>query len=157
MKMRGSSYAFLVIMIVMLFIIILSLMLEEFESRLLPLLVSVIIFILSGVGLWHESLPGKEPGTVTKSDEYTEEQHREGWRLYIVHGGWVTGFLLGIWLLGFIIAVALFVLTYMKWLGTRWRISVICAIVTPIFVYLAFEKALEIDMYRGLLISAVIQ
>ena len=66
---------------------------------------------------------------------------------------WIAGFVLGIYLLSFIIAIPLFMLSYMRWLGTSWRTTIIFTLLTPAIIYGAFEVALRIELYRGLLFT----
>jgi len=156
-KLRGISYVFIAIMLIMAVVIISSLLMEEYESRLLPLLIGALIFILSGIGLWHESRPGNEPKTITMDDDDAVITTAAEWRAYMVNGAWIIGFLLAIWLLGFIVSVATFVPAYMKWMGTRWTVAIFSALIVPLFVYFAFERALEIDLYRGIIITWLFQ
>jgi len=66
--------------------------------------------------------------------------------------GTLPGFFLGIYLLGFLIAIPLFILSYMKWLGTGWRVAITFTLIIPAIIYSAFEVGLHIDLYRGLLL-----
>ena len=144
-------------MLIMAVVIVSSLLMEEYESRLLPLLVGSLIFILCGIGLWHESRPGSEPETITADDDDAITTTAAEWRAYMINGSWIIGFLLAIWLLGFIVSVAIFVSAYMKWMGTRWTVAILSALIVPLFVYFAFERALEIDLYRGMIFTWLTQ
>jgi hypothetical protein len=54
---------------------------------------------------------------------------------------------------GYLIAIPLFVLFYMKRLGARWLTVVISTLLTTGFIYVVFEIALELKLYRGLLLT----
>jgi hypothetical protein len=56
-------------------------------------------------------------------------------------------------LMGFIIAIPLFVVSYMRWLGTRWRVATISALLMLALVYGVFELAIGIDLYRGIIFT----
>lgn len=154
MKVTGSVRFYAVTMVVMLVIIVLSVMMEYLESKLLPLVISSIVFVLAGIGLTREILARDKQGMpISKGRTSGGEAAGEGWHGYLLNIAWIVGFLLSIYLLGFTIAIALFVLLYMKWLGTRWRVAITCAILTPSVVYGLFEVALGIELYRGLVLT----
>ena len=156
MKIKGSSYFFMVIMAFMLVAIGLSLRMEYFESKLLPLVIGGAVFVLSAIGLWREILAGKkQEAAVTEGDttKVTEEEAKESWRGYLLAGAWVVGFFLGIYLVGFVIAIPVFVLFYMKSHGTRWLVAITFAALTTVLIYGVFEFALGVDLYRGLFFS----
>ena len=155
MKLRANSYVYIIIILLMLFVVLWSLLrMESFESKLLPLLFGSIVFILAVIGLGNEILAGGKPKTTaTESQASKREETGERWGGYLANGSWLAGFILGIYLLGFIIAIPLFVLSYMKWLGTRWITAIIWSIVSPAIIYGVFEVALDVDLYRGLLLT----
>ena len=154
MKMRGSSYFYIVIMVIMLVIIGLSLRMEYIESKLLPLIIGGLIFVLAAVGLRREILAGDErEATVAGGETTRREEAGGGWRGYLYTGAWVVGFFLAIYLLGFIIAIPLFIFSYMKSYGTRWLVAIIFTILTPLLIYGLFELTLHVILYRGLLFT----
>jgi len=154
MKISGSAYFFIVIMVIILVIIGLSLRMEHFESKLLPLVIGTAVFVLAAIGLGREILAGGERQiTTTEGEATTREETGEGWRGYLAAGAWVAGFFLAIYLLGFIIAIPLFILAYMKLHGTRWLVAIAFAIIIPILIYGIFELALGVILYRGLLLT----
>lgn len=144
MRMDGSAYFYLGIMILMVSIIAWSLRMEYFESKLLPIIVAGGVFVMSGAGMWHESQKARQAAPVAKQEKLAS---RRGYALAIA---WVAAFFLGILFLGYIIAIALFVLAYMKSHGSRWPVAIGLAIITPAFMYIVFELALKIELFRGL-------
>ncbi len=133
-------------------IIGLSVRMEYITTKLLPILIGSIAFILAGIGLAREiRVVNRQRVTEAEGETITKEKAGEGLRGYLLTGAWVLGFFLAIYLLGFLIAMPLFVLTYMKTHGTRWLTTIILTILTPLFIYGLFELALGITLYRGLL------
>ncbi len=154
MKIKGSSYFLIVIILIMLVTIVASLRMEDFESKFLPLTFASLILVLAVMRLWREIKAGGETAGTTADDETgSASADAVGWRGYLVHGSWVVGFALGIYLLGFLVAIPIFMLAYMRWLGTRWLTVIISAIVTPAILYGLFEIALKTVLYRGLLFT----
>ena len=154
MRLKGDSYFFMVIMAIMLVIIGLSLRMEQFASKLLPLVISSIVFILSAIRLGRDiSTRGKRRATVAEGEISKTEETREDWHSYLVAGSWGLGFFLAVYLLGFIISIPLFILTYMKAHGTRWFVVGIFAILMPLLIYGVFELVLRVTLYRGLLFT----
>jgi Tripartite tricarboxylate transporter TctB family len=78
---------------------------------------------------------------------------KEHWRSGLSAGVWIVSFFFAIWLFGFIISIPIFVISYMKSHGARWRAAILYGCVTLIVVYGIFDWALEIKLYRGLLLS----
>lgn len=154
MKLKGSSYFLIFIMVSMLVVIIASLRMEYYESKLLPLLISGVVFILAGMGLRNEIMAKDGQQTKAIEDETGGVvETKGGWRGNLVAGAWLVGFFLAIYLIGFVVAIPLFVLAYMKSHGTRWLVAITSAVLTTAFIYGIFEFALKVDLYRGLLFS----
>lgn len=153
-KLRGTSYVYIALMVVMLVIIGWSLGMKYFASKLLPLTIGSIVFVLVAIGLGREILAGNErKATVTDAEESGMEKPREEWRGYLLHGGWVAAFFMAIYLLGFMISMPLFILSYMRSLGTRWRVAITFAVLTSVLIYVIFKLAIGIDLYRGLVFT----
>ena len=148
MKMRGAPLLYIVIMGTMLIILVMSLRMDYFESKFLPFLVASVVFVLAGAGLARQVLVSKRRDVVAEKGEGKEAGE---WRRLLVNSAWVIAFMVAIYVLGFIIAMPLFILSYMKWLGTRWRVAAVSAVVASGVVYVIFQLALGIVLYRGLL------
>ena len=148
-RLQGAPLMYIGIMALMLVIISSSLAMPYFESKVLPLVFSSFVFILAAAGLGQELRSGK-----AASDEDEEDKGETGkgiWLGYLVNMAWVGGFILAIYLLGFIVAVPVFVLFYMKRLGTRWLTAVIASVSTTLLIWGVFEVVLKLVLYRGLL------
>ena len=142
-KLSGNSYSLIVVMAVMLVVLGLSLRLEHAAARMLPLLMSSIVFILAAIELRRE--------IAARGD--TEENSKIEGRKYLPIAAWILGFSLAIYLVGFIIAIPLFVGCYMKQHGSRWLMAITSAVVYTAIIYSVFELALRVDLYKGLLFS----
>lgn len=143
MKSKANLYLYLVTMAIMLFTVLYSLFgMAEFESKLLPVMIGSVVLLLAGGGLLSE---------IRARAMQPEGAAQEPLPRSLVNLGWVVGFLLGIYLLGYVVAILLFVLAYMKWLGTGWHLAVAFAVLTAAFIYAGFEIGLQLQLYRGLL------
>lgn len=150
-KMSASSYSLIVIMVIALVVIVVSLGMP-FSSRLLPLVSGIAIFLLSAMKLRQEfSSRGRTGEAVTEDEVEKRGESKATERGYLLAFTWVTGFVLTIYLLGFLVAIPLFIFSYMKSHGTRWRTSIIFTVVILAVVYFGFERGLDITLYRGLL------
>lgn len=151
MKLKGNSYVLIAIMVIMLFVVLWSLFgMEDFASKLLPLIFGSLVLILAAILLRKEMQAAKEQETtVAKEETSSSEATVVSWRRYLANFAWIIGFTLGIFLLGFLITIPLFILAYMKWLGTSWRTAVISAVLTTAVAYFGFERALQVDLYPG--------
>jgi Tripartite tricarboxylate transporter TctB family len=152
MKLRGNSYFLMVIMAIMLVIVGSSLRMDYFKSKLLPILVGSIVFILAAVALKQEILPANRQAGAGIGLRAGGEVKQTG-RAYLIAWAWVIGFLIAIYLIGFVIAIPLFILAYMNSHGIGWIKAVIFAILTVAFVYGIFDLAVGINLYPGLLFS----
>lgn len=143
--MKPSSYFLIAIMVIMVVIIGLSLSMRELETKLLPLIISGIVFSLGAIQLTKEVRPKTEAGGVR--DPAGERVDR---RRFLLAVAWVFGLFFGIWLVGFLIAIPLFVASYMKLNGIRWHMAIIWAVASLVFLYGLFEFLLNVELYRGL-------
>ncbi len=149
MKLKGSAYFLIFVLLVMLVIIVSAIRMEYFEAKLLPLLVGSVVFILAAVRLRAEILPGSQPLGTTEGKETIPRE----WLRYLTGVGWLAGFSLAIYLMGFVISTIIFCLAYMRLHKVRWLIAITSTILMTAFVYGLFELALGIQLYRGLLFS----
>ncbi len=124
MKMKGNFYFLIMIMLFVGTSIVLSLRMQYYTSKLLPLLFGGVVFIAAAIGLRQEILArGKAEATTTGSETSESEKEQPGLRAYLPIGAWIGGFALAIYLLGFIVAILLFVPAYMRSSGIRWSIA----------------------------------
>jgi len=154
MKKREEVWAYIVVMVFALLVMAEALSMQYFSSKVLPLILSSLIFVFGGVGLTKTLLARDESGTTATQDETgSGKEDRESWFRYSLVGAWVVGFFLAIYLVGFMVAIPLLVLSYLKTHGTKWRVAITFAVLTTAIVYGVFVFALKVYLYEGLLFS----
>jgi len=152
MKMRADTFFIMAIMGTMLVAIWDLLRMEQVYAKLVPLILSSVVFVLAAVALAKSVLPKSRTGTVVFRDDTDErEEARSSLRGYMAAGLWTIGFVLGIYLLGLTVAIGLFVFSYTKSHGTGWLMSAILTVFTLGFAYGIFGLALGMGLYKGLL------
>lgn len=86
-------------------------------------------------------------GTVAEQDV---AESASSTRELLVAGGWVVGFFLMSLLAGMLVAIPVFIAAYLRQGGTGWRGSITTSAVTTALTFAAFERALDIELYRGI-------
>lgn len=155
MKIRsGSTFALIALMAIMVAVIILSIELKDLKSSFLPLLFSITIFILAAVRLRKELLlEGKVETTGSDDDTIMDIGIRGDWRVLSIAGAWVFSFVLASYLLGFIPAMLLVTFFYTRTHGVGWLTSILMTILIPAIIWVIFELALKVILYRGLIFT----
>ena len=151
MKIRSDAYSYIAVMVIMLVFIGLSLRMEYFSAKVIPLVIAGLSFGLAAIGLAREVWGKAKSELIGEMGGGAEAA--ESWSQYLVIGVSGARFFLVIYLFGFFIAMPLFIFSSMKFRGTRWWVAILFAIITPAFIYGLFERALQIELYRGLLFS----
>lgn len=152
--MRKDTYVYIGVMVLMLVIIGNALTMVYLSSKLLPLIISGIVFVLAAIQLSREFLARNKP-KATVTEETMGGGGEETWQGYSMVSVYIIGFFVTIYLLNFIIAIPMFTLVYMKKHGTRWRVTIISAAVITVLIYVVFELALNLNLYQGLLFKAL--
>ena len=151
MKIRVSLYVAIFFLLLGLYGIIQSLTFRYWESIVLPLAMSSLIFIMAAVEVARELRRQDKRETAKEEKADTEIENRlEIRRLGLVFG-WAAAFMLGAYLLGFRIAVPLFAFSYLKWRGGSWLTATVFAVVMLAFIYGAFELGLKAPLFKGLI------
>lgn len=152
MKLAARTYFLLLLMVTMVVVIVASIRLEAFESRLLPLILSVGILFLGAIELSKEitskgnrNIQGPVDGNLGKRAELKQEV-----LTYLPTVAWVVGLLIGVYLLGMVIATFIFIVAYMKTHKTKWLGSIITGVVTSGLFWAVFDYALKLTLYRGI-------
>ncbi len=149
--MRRGSFWFAVFFLALgLFGIIESLTFIYWESMALPLVVSIIIFILAGVEIAREWQRGKAEAARAAKESDTKAANRRLWPIF----GWAAGFCLAIYLLGFYISIPVFAFAYLKWRKRSWLAAAAFAIALLAFSYVVFAIGLKVPLYKGLAFGA---
>jgi hypothetical protein len=152
MKLSGNSWLYILIMIFMMAVFGVSLSMKYTASKLLPMIVSGIVFVSAAMGLKEDiSAAAKANTDSTEGKVGKKKTSKMDWHGNIVQTSWVAAFFLSIYFFGFLISIPVFVLAYMKTFGTRWLVAIIFAVLTPAIIYVVFERAMGVDLYRGAL------
>jgi hypothetical protein len=154
MKMKADTYSLVAIMAAMLVAMYSLFQIKQTHATLVPLIISIAVFILATVALVKSVLPENKAGTALPRVD-TEEREEAGGSLrrHVVAGLWILGFFLSIYVLGLRIAIGLFVFSYMKLHGTSWWMSILLTVLTLVFAYGVFEIGLSVRLYKGLLFA----
>ena len=154
-KLPGSSYSVILVAIAMLVVIGSALRLESFASKLLPLIIGSMVFLLAIIGLAREIRVGYSlKGTAVSASEggTGEKKKNTGVLEYSGISAWILGYSLSIYLLGFLIATLVFVGAYMKRHGSNWFETVMTAVIFTAIIYAVFDLAFNTDLYKGQLL-----
>lgn len=136
----------------MLLVIGLSLQMESFKSKLLPLIIGILVFIMAALDLIKSTAAGDGKEVVFSQGVAVEAGGVQGrGRRYLYAASWVLGFFLAIYSLGFVVAIPLYILAYMKFNGISWTITIVSSAAASAMIYWTFEIVLQLDLYRGLL------
>lgn len=148
MKVRGSSYFLIAIMVIMLVVIGLSLRMEYPEPKLLPIVVAAAVLALASLQLRSELSAGSGSAVagVSALAGARSVQRRE-----LSAWAWVMGFFMVVYTLGFGIAIALLAASFVKRDGRGWPTAITFAVLSTALVYAVFELGLGVKLYRGLL------
>jgi hypothetical protein len=154
MKIKGSLGVAIFFLLLGIFGIVQSLTFRYWESMVLPLAISSLIFILATVEVGKELRRRDDRETAVEGKPNTESKNKiEIRRLGLVFG-WAAGFSLAIYLLGFHIVVPLFAFAYLKWRRRSWLAASIFAVAMLAFTYGVFELGLKAPLYKGLIFGA---
>jgi len=151
-KLKGSFWVALFFLALGLFGIIQSLTFRYWESMVLPLGISIIIFILAAVQVVRE-LRRRGEAAAAKATAEDSGAKAETRRLGLIFG-WAAGFCLAIYLFGFYIAIPTFAFAYLKWRRRGWLVAVIFAVGLLVFSYAVFAIGLKVPLYKGLIFGA---
>lgn len=147
MKLKPGSYFLIFIMALSLAVALGTLSLRYQSTKILPMIISGLIFVLAAIALIRDLLSKKD----TRGPE-EETPLNVYWRT----GIWILALAMGIWILGFLIAIPIFIILYLLKHDTKWLKSIVVGCITSTLLYLAFEVALKVDLYRGLLFSWIL-
>ena len=151
MKMTGSAYFLVVIIVIMAVVFGVSVNMEFRDLKLLPLVLSIFVFVLASVALIRE---------LRSEDGSTEEEVRKAGvgvlqiiRPHLIGYSWLAGFFVAIYLFGFLVATPMLVLSYMRTHNGGWLTAIGLGLLLPVFAYLVFDFLLGIDLYQGVVFA----
>jgi hypothetical protein len=151
MKGKGEKNVYIVLIVAMVVVIVASLRMDQFASKLIPLTVGTLTLIMASIGLLGE-IRKRQSADAAGSELAAGDAFVEAaWARQLANMAWVLGFGGGIYLVGFLAAIPLFLLSYMTWLGVRWRASLITAVSTTAVSYYLFQVTMHVDFYPGLI------
>lgn len=152
MKLKGSFWVALFFLALGLFGIAQSLTFGYWESMVLPLTISSIIFILAAVEVARE-LPRRREAPAARKTAEDSETKAENRRFGLIFG-WSAGFCLAVYLIGFYISIPIFAFAYLKWRRRSWLVAAIFAVALLAFSYAVFALGLKAPLYKGLIFGA---
>lgn len=152
MKMKPDIYILIVILVFSLVFGFTSLSDQSLKTKLMPLILSCIIFVLTTVQLIKEVLASRQAG-IEKGvkDQNIDEEAQSSLFQNVVIFAWLTGMALSIYLVGFLISIPLFVFSFLKSNGYGWLISAAHAAAAVIVAYVLFIFALQAELYPGII------
>jgi hypothetical protein len=149
---RPSSYFLLVILAAMLALEIRSLGFKHIETKLLPMIVGGLVFILAAIELIRELKAANRARGVARP-ETTPVKAEASWSRHLLAWAWIVGFFVAVYLFGFIIVTPLFVFFYVQSQGGTRLASASLAGLTTVFIYGVFEWFLKVNLSKGLLLG----
>jgi hypothetical protein len=149
MRINPGSVFLIFLLIVMAVFIGIASTFSSFQSKLLPILVCGLVFVLGAVQLRKELSTRKQTTEGASGEEQGKGNNaRLGFTL-----AWLFGFALAIYLLGFLLAIPAFIFCYIKLRGRSWVASLATAAITTGFAYMIFEFALKAELWKGLIFA----
>lgn len=159
-KLKPGSYFLLLVMAVTLAMFIRSISFDHRMTKLLPMMISGIVFILGAIELARE-LRGKGKAGETHepteppagSNTGTEVESKAGLRPYMYFSAWIAGFFFAAYLFSFLVAIPLFLITYFKSHGGGWLASITLTGLTTAFCWAMFDWFLKVSLTQGILLQ----
>ena len=149
-KINAHCYFLIGLMGIMLFLGIYAFTYPDIQTKLMPIVVCGIGFILSANELRKELSGEKKEVAVNEKREMVEDQEGPTVVSYVVGFAWVIGLFISMYLIGFFISTILFVFLYMKTHNQSLLASSITAAAMGGAIYLAVV-ALQMYLFPGIL------
>jgi len=155
MKMTGSAYFLLFLLLLAIVLLYVSFQLtgltplQTFQGRLLPVVMSISLAVLTAFGLFVE-LRKKAPKESPAGEEETTARRAEA-RREVDTIVWIIGYLVVIFLIGFDLANFLLVGAYLKAYNHGWVMSIACGLVWAMLIYVLLDFLLGVDLYEGII------
>ena len=153
-KMSPHCYFLIALMAIMLFLGLYALSYEDIKTKLMPVAVCGIGFMLVANELRKE-LTGQnkqDSDDVADNVQMSEDESTSTVSSYVMGFVWVIGLFLSAYLIGFLISTPLFVFVYMMTHGRTFLASSITAVVMGGMIYGA-SIALQMYLYPGILLG----
>lgn len=148
MNIRPSTYFVIATLIFTAIVIAYSLTYPYLESKLLPVIVGSILFILTAIQLIKElRLPeDTNAPTMERPPDYPLVDCAPS-------AAWIVGLGLALYLFGFMASIPVFVIAYIKSHGRGWGMSIGVAAGLTAFIYVVFIELLQVDLHPGLIMD----
>ncbi len=128
------------------------------KARRMPLVVGIPGVVLSMVEVARQTIGKRRSGGVKSAAIITGQERsqteiaRSDDRKKILSSiGWMFLIVALIWIFGFAIGLPLFSMIFMRAKKEGWVMSIAITVISVAVLYFLFIKALEMDLYRGLL------
>ena len=130
------------------------------KARVGPLLVGIPLLVLLVAQIVIENRKKEalyQSGQGTSADEGAPLVTRQAHRFYLEIAGTLIGLIAAIYLFGILIGYALFLFIYLKLYGEKWLFSVVLTAVFSAVIYGLFVIGLRMVLYRGFLLTLILQ
>jgi hypothetical protein len=159
--MKPSSYLLVIIIIISLVFGGVALSYSNFNMKLLPTLVSGLIFILASWELSKEILAARqapkvpiaatEPPTSESMNEQLGIESSDDLRGDLLGFSWLIGMIIATYLIGLLVAIPIFIILYLRTHQIGWLKSILLAALMEAFTYFIFVKGLQIELFPGII------
>ena len=157
MKIKPKSFFLIFILLLVIVAGGMSLTFGHYEAMLVPLLLSICIFVLGLTELVRELRSKDKKLQPTEDDEdirpavvSAADESAQGHRFFMALG-WIGGFALAIYVFGFFLSASLFGVSYLRGRGRSWLLSAVFALCFTGALYVVFEVGFRSHLYRGLI------
>jgi hypothetical protein len=155
MKIRptGTAYFLMAIFILLVVFLMVSLTYEQYKTKFMPVLVSVITLVLTVVALIQEIRGAAKKGSGQQEEreeaksKKTDVPLSEHLKAFI----WFFLLIVSVYVLGFFISIPLWVFFYLWRHGHRWWSAMLQGAGAILIAYLVFVVLLQVDLHQGLI------
>jgi len=147
---KGSIYFIVFVLVMAMFFGVYSITYSQTKTKLLPLAVSAIMFIL-GVAQLVDELNKKKIAQENNGPEEVGRKKDQSSKLlpHVIYFAWLLGLIFGIYILGFIISIPIFIFCFLLLHGENWYKSVSTAAITTIILHVVFVLIFKFNLYEG--------
>lgn len=129
-----------------------SVLLHSINSSIMPIIVTILMMLLSTLGIIVELKKIYAPKKFDTNNEKSTCQIQYRSFLWVLP---LFALVAGIYLTGFYVATFVFVASYIKMNGGNTKEACIFSISVPLFLYVTFSLLLQVEMHSGLLFEYI--
>ena len=134
----------------------LTFQLDATHAKFMPFLIITVISALVILELVREFRKAKDEVEIKPEQSEAHIAAKSENTLSFYAFLWIFGFALAVFLVGFLIAIPLGVLMYLRFKSKKgWFTSIGMAVCLDLFIYVAFETALKVPLFRGLFFGGI--